>query len=118
MTMLTPCTHDFSIQRGTTLRKTFTWKPANVLANLTGCSASVQFRLAVADATPALTLTSQSGGVILGGALGTLEMFATPTQLLVLTAEAYLYELRIVYPNSDVASLVEGKMTVVTGAAH
>ena len=118
MTMITPCTYDFVIYRGTTLRKTFTWKPGNVLANLSGYSATVQFRLATVDPSPALTLTSQNGGVVLGGALGTFEMFATPTQMLVLTADAYLYEMRIIYPNTDIASLVKGKMTLITWAAR
>lgn len=116
--MLTPCNHDFSLYRGTTLRKTFTWKPGGVVANLVGYSAYVRFRLLTTDPTAAMSLTSQAGGVILGGIAGTLQMFATPLQLEGLAADVYLYELRLVYPNADVASLVQGRMTFILGAAH
>lgn len=102
------------VEQGATFRKTLTWKagaPA-VPVDLTGCTARLQFRSEIAAATPLVTLTTENGGIVLGGVLGTIELIITAAVTAAFTWTAAVYDLEIVFTSGDVRRLVYGTVTV------
>jgi hypothetical protein len=102
------------IEQGATFRKTLTWKagvPA-VPVNLTSCTARMQFRSEIASATPLITLTTENGGIVLGGALGTIELIITATATAAITWTTGVYDLEVAFASGDVRRLVYGPVTV------
>ena len=107
---------DLVIEQGSTFRKTLTWKTGtpSVPVNLTGFTARLQFRTSPSAATTTLSLTdvaSAAGQIILGGVLGTVEVYIKHT-----TTESLVgggaYDLELAAPNTDVTRLLQGKYSV------
>ena len=102
------------IEQGATFRKTLTWKAGTpaVPVDLTGCTARMQFRAEIAATTPLITLTTENGGITLGGALGTIELVITATATAAITWTTAVYDLEVVFASGDVWRLVYGPVTV------
>lgn len=103
-----------AIEQGATFRKVLTWKAGTpaVPVNLTGCTARMQIRKEIANATPYVTLTTENGGIELGGVAGTITLIITPTATAAFTWTAGVYDLEIVFSPTDVRRLVYGPVTV------
>lgn len=103
-----------AIEQGATFRKVLTWKAGTpaVPVNLTGCTARMQIRKEIANATPYVTLTTENGGIVLGGAAGTIELIITPTATAAITWASGVYDLEIVFSPTEVRRLVYGPVTV------
>lgn len=105
------------IEQGATFRKTLTWKagtPATPV-DLTGCTARMHIRAVITDATPLLSLTTEDGGITLGGTAGTIVLYIRPTVTEDITWTTAVYDLEIVFPAApepDVRRLVHGTVTV------
>lgn len=103
-----------TIEQGATFRKTLTWKtgatPTPV--NLTGCTARMQLRSEVASPTVLLSLTTENGGIALGGTSGTIVLLVSATATALITWAAAVYDLEVVFANGDVRRLVYGPVTV------
>ena len=85
---------------------------AGAAINLTGYTASMQFRLTVSSTTSALTLTSSSG-IVITGATGNLAIHATAAQTAALEDSAkYDYDLEITSPSGVVTRLIQGVASV------
>lgn len=73
-----------TIQVGSVFDPTWTWYdklPANggVPIDLTGWTARAQIRAAHSSATPIATMSTQDGGIVLGGPAGTVAFFLPAT---------------------------------------
>ena len=72
-----------------------------VAVNLTTYTARMVVRECAEDSAYLLNLTTENGGITLGGATGTIDIDATPTQTSNLTAGDGVYEIEL-YVGSDV----------------
>jgi hypothetical protein len=104
-----------TIEQGATFVRVVTCRDeAGTLLNLTGYSAAMQLR-EVPGSTPLISLTSPSGGIVLGGALGTITITLTATQTRALishTAQLVHYDLELTSPSGVVTRLLEGLVEV------
>lgn len=102
------------IDQGATFAKLVTWNagtpPAPV--DLTGCTARMQARPKIESPTVLLDLTTANGGIVLGDALGTVEIKLTDEQTEAITWASAVYDLEIVFANGDVRRLLQGGITV------
>ena len=70
--------YDFEIEQGTTLNKQMVWKDSTgAPVDLSGYTARMQMRPSVSSDTVLLNLTTENGGITLGGALGTITLHFT-----------------------------------------
>lgn len=102
------------IEQGATFRKVLTWKAGTpaVAVDLTGCTARMQMREVITDTTPLVELTTENGGITLGGVAGTIELVITATATAAITWTAAVYDLEIEFASGDVTRLVYGTVTV------
>jgi len=105
-------TLDFTIEQGATFNLLLTWKIDNVAVNLTGYTARLAARVDVEDTETVLTLTTENGGITLGGALGTISLDRTAAQTTLLPAGTYVYDLELVASNATVTRLVQGELDI------
>ena len=111
--MQSPGRYDMTIYQGASFDTTLTWKvgdPATPV-NLTGYTARLQVRTSVDAATTALELTTANGGIVLGGAAGTVALAVTAAATATLSPGYYVYDLELVN-GATVTRLVEGRVTV------
>lgn len=66
MQSIKPAIYDFDHYKGADLRKTWTWRRAGTPVALAGYTGDCQFRATIEQETPLVSLTSASGGVLLG----------------------------------------------------
>lgn len=106
--------YNLEIQQGATLSLVATWKDsAGTAVNLGGYSARMNVRETYSSATAILTLTTENGGITLGGAAGTITLAATATATAALTAPfSGVYDLELVSGAGVVTRLLEGVATV------
>lgn len=102
------------IEQGATFRKTLTWKAGtpSVAVDLTGCTARMHIRSEIASPTPLVTLTTENGGITLGGVAGTIVLLIAATATAAFAWEAGVYDLEIILANGDVRRLVYGPVSV------
>jgi hypothetical protein len=105
-------THDIVCDQGATFTRVFTWEDstANPI-DLTLYTARMQVRATVGSASTLLSLTTENGGISLGGAAGTITVTATAAQTAAITAGCYVYDLEMV-TGAVVTRLVQGSFTV------
>jgi len=104
---------NFEIEKGSTFRHVFTWKyttaPNNPI-DLTGCTARMQIRETIADIIVKQELTTENGGITLGGASGTIDLYISDTDSTAWDFTAGVYGLEVIFPNGDVRRLARGKI--------
>jgi hypothetical protein len=105
-------TLDFTIEQGATFNLLLTWKINDVAVNLTGYTARLAARVDVEDTETVLTLTTENGGITLGGALGTISLDRTAAQTTLLPAGTYVYDLELIASNGTVTRLVQGELDI------
>lgn len=79
--------------------------------NLTGYTAALQVRQNYYDTTALLTLTSPSGGIVITGATGTIDITMSAVQTGSLDEGFYVYDLEI-SSGGTVTRLIQGQFTV------
>jgi hypothetical protein len=100
------------IDQGATWEITFTYKGSNGSAiDLSIYTAALQLRTSYDATSPSLSLTSPSGGIVLGGTAGTIAITASATDTGNLTPGEYVYDLEI-KTGTKVIRLVQGRITV------
>ena len=105
-----PGNYDFTIYQGATFSRVLTWKDAsNALVNITGYTARLQIRTSPDAPTPFITLTTENGGITLGGALGTISVLITAAQTAAIIEAAGVYDLEMV-SGSIVTRLLQGNV--------
>lgn len=103
--------YDLTIEQGATFAQRITYKvPAGTPVDLTGYTARLQVRRTAASPV-ALSLTTENGGITLGGAAGTIDLAITATATAAIAADAYVYDLELV-SGATVTRLLEGNVVV------
>ena len=113
--MTSPAKLKFTIYQGATFRKRLTWKgplPAQTPIDLTGCTARMQVRPEVESSTVLLSLTTVNGGIVLGGALGTIDLYVSDEDTGAITWDGGVWDLEIVHPGGEVTRLAQGSVSV------
>ena len=103
---------DFTIEQGATFNLAMTWKIDEVPVNLTNWTARLQARVDVEDTETILSLTTENGGITLGGALGTISLDRTATQTSLLQTGSFVYDLELVSGVNSVTRLLQGELTI------
>ncbi len=80
--------------------------------DLTGCTARMQVRAEVESPTALLTLTTENGGITLGGATGVVDLLSAESETAAMTWDGGLWDLEVVHPGGDVTRLAEGSISV------
>lgn len=111
---MTPATLNLpDIEKGATYRHKLTWyNPDKTLVNLTGCSAKMQVRKDAGASTLLLELSTQNGGLVLGGVSGTIDIFVSDEDTAGFTWGPAIYDLFINQPNGDRIKLCKGSWSV------
>lgn len=103
-----------SIIQGATYMLSFTWKAGvdKIPVDLTGCTARMQVRTKVGASIPLLSLTTENGGISLGGTAGTINLLIDAEDTAALSWTSGVYDLEIVHPGGQVRRLMYGSVTV------
>lgn len=102
------------IKQGATFRKRLTWKTGTPLVpvDLTGMTARMQVREELKSAAVLLEMTTENGGIALGGVAGTIDLYLTAVQTAGYTWESGVFDLELVTSPTEITRLVEGTVTV------
>lgn len=105
---------DFEIDRGATFQKVMTWKTGNpaVPVDLTHCTARMQVREHIDSPTHMLRLTTENGGIMLGGVDGTIMLRVEAAQTSELPKLSGVYDLEIEFSEGTVRRLLSGNVTI------
>ena len=105
--------YNATIDQGATFELEVVYKnDAGVPINLTGYSAALQVRQNYYDDTALVTLTSPSGGIVITGATGTIDITMSAAQTASLDEGNYVYDLEIYSSGGNVTRLIQGQFTV------
>lgn len=113
--MTSPAKLKFTIYQGATFPKRLRWKgplPAQTPIDLTGCTARMQVRAEIGSPTVLLELTTENGGITLGGTAGTIDLYVGATATAAFTWEGGVFDLEIEFPGGDVRRLAQGSISV------
>ena len=80
--------------------------------NLTGYTARMHVRTAIDAASATITLTTENGGITLGGTAGTVTITITATATAAVTAATYYYDLELIAAAGSVERLFQGRFEV------
>lgn len=101
-------TYDITADQGATYSLVITYEnTAGTPINLTGYTARMQLRASYTSAAAALSLTTENGRIVLGGALGTITLLVEAATMETLEAKTYVYDLELIN-GSTVIRLLQG----------
>lgn len=104
---------DSAIEQGADLSRKITWSDsAGVPVNLTGYTARMQVRASVGASAVLMELTTENGGIVLGGSAGTIELVRTAAQTAAFTWRRGIYDLELLSPAGKVTRLLKGEVEV------
>lgn len=108
-------TYNITVYQGATFRLPITWKTGETptAVNLTGYTARMQIRSTVTSPTDLLELTTENGGIALGGAAGTIEILIEAADTAGQAWRTGVYDLELIAGSGDVRRLLEGTATLV-----
>lgn len=110
--MALAATYDFAIDQGADLSKVFTWNDTDGdPIDLTDWTARMQIRRSFGSTTALLELTTENGGIALGGSAGTITVVITDAQSALLTPATLKYDLEMISPSGVVERLLQGAIT-------
>ncbi len=97
------------VNQGSTFKHRFKWTDSRKKAiDITGYTARMQIRSSVSDATVLASLTTENGGIILGGALGTIDLFISHTATTAYAWTKAVYDIELINLSTEVTRIVEG----------
>ena len=104
--------YNITAEQGSTFSRVLTWRDANdALINLTGYTARMQVRADYTSLTTVLSLTTENGKITLGGALGTITLLVSASDMADISNGSFVYDLEMVN-STTVTRLVQGNFTV------
>lgn len=107
---------DFKLEQGITFSKTITYSDsADALVNLTGYTARMKIKESKECSTALVSLTTENGGITLGGASGTIVLSISDSETQALDFETGVYDLKIIDGSSDKTRLLEGDVIFSKG---
>lgn len=106
----------FRFEQGATfdVKMTYRNKSTGVPFDFTGYTAAMSFKENVEDAEPWLELTTENGGVTLGGALGTIDLYISPDDTEDFTVLKSYYTLDLIN-GTNKYRLLKGYITLSRG---
>jgi hypothetical protein len=111
--MTRPAKLKLTIYQGATFRKRLMWVTASgTPIDLTGCTARMQAREDYASPLPLLELTTENGGITLGGAAGTIDLLSSDEDTAAMAWSGGVFDIEIAHPNGDVTRLAQGGISV------
>ena len=113
--MAKPARRNFVIYQGTTLRDTLRWAvndEARTPVDLTGCTARMQIRPEVNSPIALMSLTTEDGGITLGGPTGDIDIFMSAENTALIAWEDGVWDLEVVHPGGDVTRVVQGRVMI------
>lgn len=109
----TPGNYDVTIYQGASFSRVLTWKDEEGTAiNLTGYTARLHMRSSQDADTPFVTLTTENGGIALGGAAGTITLSISAASTAAITDTSGVYDLELVSASGIVTRLLAGEVLV------
>ena len=104
---------NLQINQGATFRHKFTWKDGKGRAiNLTGYTARLQAREAIESPDAVITLTTQNGGITLGGPTGAISLYLSDEDTALITTKKLVYDLELEAPGGDVIRPISGSINI------
>lgn len=103
------------IDQGATFTQLVTWKTGKkpgVPVNLTGCTARMQVREKLDAPAVLVELTTENGGIVLGGAAGTVTLRIEAAATAVYEWRYGVYDLEIIFADGTVRRLMHGSVSV------
>lgn len=112
---MAPFKQNHTIYRGADFDFECLWEAGDTEAtvtpvDLTGATARMHVRPEIDSSVIYLTLTTENGGITLGGALGTIALHLSAADTTPLTWEEAVYDLEIVFPDGRVRRFMAGKI--------
>ena len=108
-----PGRYNFTIYQGATFNPTLTWQDgAGNNVNLTGYTGALMARDKVESEAPFITLTTENGGITLGGAAGTVALYMSAAATAALDREQGFYDLKLTSGAGVVTRLVGGAIAI------
>lgn len=111
---------NLKIEQGATFSRVVTWN-AGVLptpVNLTGCTARMQVRERFDSPDKMLELSTEAGGIALGGAAGTIAITATASQTAAMRKRSGVYDLEVQFADGAVRRLLQGTVAISPEVTH
>ena len=109
---MTPGKYNMICPQGATFTKRLTWTIDDVAVNLTGYTARMKAKDKYnSTCTPVIDITTSNGGIILGGATGTIDLLVSASDTALIYAKDYVYDLEL-DSGSQVYRIIEGKFIV------
>jgi hypothetical protein len=103
--------YDLIINKGATFSKEIRYKDENeALINLTGYTARMHIRETIDSSTTIVTLTTENGGITLGGVAGTIILTISAADTAAITQNTGVYDLEIISGGGLVTRLLEGEV--------
>ena len=109
--MIQAATYNIEAYQGATYTLNMTYKIDDSVVDLTGYTAAMQVRLEPSSPTAVLSLES-GAGITLGGALGTIAVEVSATDMAAITAKTYQYDFDL-SSGDQVTRLIRGKFAVI-----
>ena len=110
--MTLPIKRKLTILQGATFRKRWTWRPGGVPMDFTGCKARMQVRAEIDSTVVLLELTTENGGIALGGTAGTVDLYVSDEDTTLIDWEGGVFDLEIEHASGEVTRLAEGSGSV------
>lgn len=108
-----PVTYHLTIYQGASFSQNMIWQDQEEEPiDLTGYTARMMARASLGATSPFISLTTENGGITLGGDEGTILLAMTAAQTEALTESVGLYDLELVAPGGGVVRLLQGNITV------
>lgn len=106
----------FRFEQGATFNPLLRYrnKSSGALFDFTGYTARMRFKENLEDATSWLELTTEDGGITLGGALGTIQIYISPEDTEDFTVLKSYYTLDII-SSGEIYRLLKGYVTLSRG---
>lgn len=106
---------NLGIDQGATFSLPVTWKTGKkpaVPVDLTGCTARMQVREKLDAPAVLVELTTENGGIALGGVSGTVTLRIEADATAAFTWRAGVYDLEIIFADGTVRRLMYGSVSV------
>ena len=106
-----PGKYNFVCPQGTTFAEQLTWSIDDSPVDLDTYTARMQVREKYTSTQKILDLTTENGGITLGGDTGTIDINIDANSTAALVAKTYVYDLELII-SSTVTRLLEGTFIV------
>lgn len=110
--------YDFTVDRGTTFKRTLGWRVGGLPVDITGFAATMELRKKPSQSAPDYVLTSdKNGGIVVGDANGRIDITATPDWTKQIVSGIYFYFIDV-NGGKEITRLLEGRVTVKDGGTQ